>query len=376
MSTITRLAGKTAIVTAASAGIGRGIAIAFAREGANVVLNGRHEARSHEVLARCREAGSAAELLLGDVAAPNTWKGLRQCALDHFGAIDILVNNAAHFFFRSALDTREEDWDKAMEVGVKSAWVGAKTCLPTMIARQSGCILNISSNMGLIGGRDSCGYIAAKGALHNLTLSLAADYGKANIRANTISPGPIASLGIATLDEHTPEAAVPALLAPLRAGRALGLMSEAGAPAVADPGARLVSAAHDEGFRVVPLTGPSSILLALMASGLEGQRFRFAGYLPVAGPDRAAALRALESRSAAAHETQVFIETPYRNDALLADVVKTCRHDTRLSVAADLTGSGESIRTASVAQWRRNPAPPGKRPAIFLLLARPAVARR
>jgi len=195
MSTITRLAGKTAIVTAASAGIGRGIAIAFAREGANVVLNGRHEARSHEVLARCREAGAAAELLLGDVAAPNTWKGLRQCALDHFGAIDILVNNAAHFFFRSALDTREEDWDKAMEVGVKSAWVGAKTCLPTMIARQSGCILNISSNMGLIGGRDSCGYIAAKGALHNLTLSLAADYGKANIRANTISPGPIASLG-------------------------------------------------------------------------------------------------------------------------------------------------------------------------------------
>ncbi len=185
-------------------------------------------------------------------------------------------------------------------------------------------------------------------------------------------PGPIASLGIEVLDEHTREADVPALLAPLRAGRALGLVSEAGAPAVADPGARLVAAAHAEGLRVVPLTGPSSILLALMASGLEGQRFRFAGYLPVPGAERVAAIRDLESRSAAARETQVFIETPYRNDALLADVARTCRDDTRLTVAADLTGSTESVRTASVAEWRARSSPPGKRPAIFLLLARPA----
>jgi 16S rRNA (cytidine1402-2'-O)-methyltransferase len=185
-------------------------------------------------------------------------------------------------------------------------------------------------------------------------------------------PGPIASLGIEVLDEHTREADIPALLAPLRAGRALGLVSEAGAPAVADPGARLVAAAHAEGLRVVPLAGPSSILLALMASGLDGQRFRFAGYLPVPGAERVAAIRGLESRSASAHETQVFIETPYRNDALLADVVKSCRDDTLLTVAADLTGSAESIRTASVREWRARPAPPGRRPAIFLLLARPA----
>jgi 16S rRNA (cytidine1402-2'-O)-methyltransferase len=182
-------------------------------------------------------------------------------------------------------------------------------------------------------------------------------------------PGPIASLGITVLDEHTRDADIPALLAPLREGRPLGLMSEAGVPAVADPGARLVAAAHEQGLRVVPLTGPSSILLALMASGLEGQRFRFAGYLPVPGPDRVAALRELEARSAAARETQVFIETPYRNDALLAEVLKTCRGDTRLTVAADLTGAAESIRTASIAQWRARPTPPGKRPAIFLLLA-------
>jgi 16S rRNA (cytidine1402-2'-O)-methyltransferase len=106
-----------------------------------------------------------------------------------------------------------------------------------------------------------------------------------------------------------------------------------------------------------------------MASGLEGQRFRFAGYLPVPAAQRAAAIRELEARSAAARETQVFIETPYRNDALLADVLAACREDTRLTVAAELTGAGESVRTASVREWRAHPAPPGRRPAIFLLLA-------
>ena len=183
-------------------------------------------------------------------------------------------------------------------------------------------------------------------------------------------PGPIAELGIAVLDEHTRPAEVPALLAPLRQGRPLGLMSEAGVPAVADPGAALVAAAHAEGLRVVPLPGPSSILLALMASGLDGQRFRFAGYLPANSSERAAAIRELEARSAAAGETQIFIETPYRNAALLADLLRTCRAETQLAVAVDLTGSGEEIRCASIAQWRGAHAAPGKRPAIFLLLAR------
>jgi 16S rRNA (cytidine1402-2'-O)-methyltransferase len=189
-------------------------------------------------------------------------------------------------------------------------------------------------------------------------------------------PGPIAALRIAILDEHTRQDDVAPLLAPLREGRSLGLLSEAGAPAVADPGAQLVAAAHAEGFRVVPFVGASSILLALMASGLDGQRFRFSGYLPVATAERQAAIRELEARSASARETQVFIETPYRNDALLADVVRTCRDDTRLAVAAELTGPGESIRMASVARWRAAPLPPGKRPAIFLLLAASASRRR
>jgi 16S rRNA (cytidine1402-2'-O)-methyltransferase len=188
-------------------------------------------------------------------------------------------------------------------------------------------------------------------------------------------PGPLAALGMAVLDEHTPEAEVESLLGPLREGRPLGLLSEAGVPAVADPGARLVAAAHAEGLRVVPFTGPSAILLALMASGLEGQRFRFAGYLPVATPARQDAIRNLEARSAAAGETQIFIETPYRNDALLGDLLKTCRADTRLAVAADLTGPGESIRMASVGQWRASPSPPGRRPAIFLLQSAVGSAR-
>jgi 16S rRNA (cytidine1402-2'-O)-methyltransferase len=182
-------------------------------------------------------------------------------------------------------------------------------------------------------------------------------------------PGPMAQLSMQVLDEHTKSDDVDALLDPARAGRDLGLLSEAGAPAVADPGARLVACAHAAGVRVVPLVGPSSILLALMASGLEGQRFRFAGYLPATPADRIAAIRALESRSAANDETQVFIETPYRNDTLLADLVKTCGDATQLCVAVELTGEGESVNTASIAQWKRRVPPIGKRPAIFLLLA-------
>ncbi len=187
-------------------------------------------------------------------------------------------------------------------------------------------------------------------------------------------PGPMAQVAMGVLDEHTRPADVDALLAPLRAGRSVGLLSEAGAPAVADPGAQLVAAAHAEGFRVVPVVGPSSILLALMASGLDGQRFRFAGYLPVPAPERQAAIRDLETRSARARETQVFIETPYRNDALLADLVATLRPDTRLAVAADLTGPSESIRMATAGEWKKRPSPPGRRPAIFLVLAVPAKA--
>jgi 16S rRNA (cytidine1402-2'-O)-methyltransferase len=159
-------------------------------------------------------------------------------------------------------------------------------------------------------------------------------------------------------------------LGPLREGRPLGLLSEAGCPAIADPGAALVEAAHREGFRVVPLVGPSSIILALGASGLEGQRFAFCGYLPREAPEREKRIRRLEKRSRDEDETEIFIETPYRNDALLGSLLSACSPRTRLCVAADLTLPTESIRSAPIADWTKSPSAIGKRPAVFLLLAR------
>lgn len=158
-------------------------------------------------------------------------------------------------------------------------------------------------------------------------------------------------------------------LAPLREKRPLGLLSEAGCPAIADPGAAIVEAAHREGFRVVPLVGPSSLVLALMASGLEGQRFAFCGYLPRDDAQRKKRIRELEQRSRRERETEIFIETPYRNDVLLAALLECCDPGTRLCVAADLTLPGETIATRRVADWRAAGTPIGRRPAVFLLLA-------
>ena len=174
---------------------------------------------------------------------------------------------------------------------------------------------------------------------------------------------PVRELSIRLIgEEHDP-------LAPLRQKRALGLLSEAGCPAIADPGASVVEAAHREGFRVVPLVGPSSIVLALMASGLEGQRFAFCGYLPRENAARSRRIRELEQRSKREKETQIFIETPYRNDVLLAALLECCAPATRVCVAADLTLPGESVHTRTVSEWRRARATIGRRPAIFLLLA-------
>jgi 16S rRNA (cytidine1402-2'-O)-methyltransferase len=160
-------------------------------------------------------------------------------------------------------------------------------------------------------------------------------------------------------------------LQPLREGRPLGLLSEAGCPAIADPGATLVEAAHREGFRVVPLVGPSSIVLALMASGLEGQRFAFCGYLPREAPERSRSIRELEARSARARETEIFIETPYRSDALLGALIESCKPATRLCVAADLTLPGETIHTRAIREWKAANTAIGRRPAVFLVLADP-----
>ncbi|MGB8339399.1 MAG: SAM-dependent methyltransferase [Burkholderiales bacterium] len=179
---------------------------------------------------------------------------------------------------------------------------------------------------------------------------------------------PLQSLHISELNEHIPVTALKELIAPLLAGHDVGLVSDAGCPAVADPGANLVRFAHEHGIKVAPLVGPSSILLALMASGLNGQKFCFHGYLPANKTERITTLKQLEIESAKLKQTQLFIETPYRNNAMLEDILAACKHTTQLCVAYDLTTSSETIRTQSISQWRKAIPDLNKRPAIFLLL--------
>jgi len=176
-------------------------------------------------------------------------------------------------------------------------------------------------------------------------------------------PRPLQQLNFHVLDEHTRD--VEPLLALLLSGEDCGLMSEAGCPAVADPGAALVRRAHEAGVHVVPLIGPSSVLLALMASGMDGQRFAFHGYLPVDRMERARKLKDLEAR--ASDETQIFIETPYRNGALLAALLEHCRGDTLLCVAADLTLPAEFVTTRAISEWKKKPPVLDRRLAVFLL---------
>jgi 16S rRNA (cytidine1402-2'-O)-methyltransferase len=182
---------------------------------------------------------------------------------------------------------------------------------------------------------------------------------------------PIQSIHFATLNEHTDHGELTGMLAPLEAGENLGIISEAGCPGVADPGADLVLLAHRKGIRVVPLVGPSSILLALMASGLNGQRFAFHGYLPIAEPERNKAIAALEAKSARHNQTQLFIETPYRNEKLFTALLAHCHPQTLLCVATDISLPGEQIQTRSIELWKTQPMPRlNKRPSMFLLLGK------
>ena len=180
---------------------------------------------------------------------------------------------------------------------------------------------------------------------------------------------PLQELHLATLDVHTADAAIAGLAAPLHAGHDLGVISEAGCPGIADPGAKLVLYAQRHAIRVVPLVGPSSILLALMASGLNGQNFAFHGYLPVADAERGSALRALEQQSRRLQQTQIFIETPYRNRKLLQGILEHCAGNTLVCIATDISLDTEQIRTLTAAQWRKQAPQLDRRPTVFLLLA-------
>ena len=170
------------------------------------------------------------------------------------------------------------------------------------------------------------------------------------------------------LNEHTPDNSVAHYLDPLEAGESIGIISEAGCPAVADPGAIIVALAHKRNLKVIPLVGPSSIIMGLMSSGFSGQNFAFNGYLPPKPADRAAALRKLEQKIYKDNQTQIFIETPYRNKKMLETIMQTCRPETKLCIALGLTCESEFICTKNVSAWKKTAfSMPDKVPAVFLL---------
>lgn len=180
--------------------------------------------------------------------------------------------------------------------------------------------------------------------------------------------GHIGELELHEINEHSTDADISAL-ASLLDGRTAALISEAGLPAVADPGAQLVALAHERDIEVIPQVGPSSLMMALMSSGMNGQCFAFTGYLPVKPAERRAKIAEIERVSAQRRQSQIIIETPYRNDSLLADLVASCKGTTRICIAADITLPTQFIRTRSVADWKRDMPEIGKRPCVFVLQA-------
>lgn len=181
--------------------------------------------------------------------------------------------------------------------------------------------------------------------------------------------GHIDELKFTELNEHTAPSEVEAMEALFEDGNDVGLISEAGLPAVADPGALLVALCHRKGIEVVPFVGPSSLMLALMASGLNGQSFAFRGYLPAKSDERKNAIKSVEKASASLKQTQIFIETPYRNDSMFADLLQICAPKTKICIAANITMPDAYIKTRSVEEWRRQKPEIGKRPCVFIISA-------
>ena len=180
---------------------------------------------------------------------------------------------------------------------------------------------------------------------------------------------PIEELDVSEFEKGSDQKGLDTLMRPLLDGHSMGLLSEAGCPGIADPGAGAVAWAHRHGIEVVPLTGPSSILLALMGSGLNGQMFSFRGYLPIDEKELTTSIRKLEETSTREGSTQIFIETPYRNDRLMKALLRTLRDDTLLCIARDLTGTEESILTKPVREWRKSPPSNHKVPVVYLFNA-------
>jgi len=188
--------------------------------------------------------------------------------------------------------------------------------------------------------------------------------------ATVKSNKPVRELNFQLLNEHTAEKDLPELIAPLLAGHNVGMLSEAGCPGIADPGATLAALAHRKGIKVSPLVGPSSILLSLMASGFNGQQFTFLGYLPSDKAARVNKLKEIEKQSERLNETQIFIETPYRNQHMLEDILASCNANTKLCIARNVSLEAELVVSKTIAEWKKNALPDlHKQPTVFLLIA-------
>jgi 16S rRNA (cytidine1402-2'-O)-methyltransferase len=210
--------------------------------------------------------------------------------------------------------------------------------------------------------------ISIKRAIENIDYYIVENEKTARKSIKKISSGKSQpKLKIEILNKYTEQRAIPGFLQPCMEGHDVGILSEAGCPGIADPGADVVKIAHQKNIQVVPLVGPSSILLALMASGMNGQSFAFKGYLPIESVDRKKAIKQMEKISVDQKQSQICIETPYRNDKFLADIIKTLSNQTLLCVACDITLSTEYIATKTVADWKKCPVDLHKRPAIFII---------
>lgn len=212
--------------------------------------------------------------------------------------------------------------------------------------------------------------ISIKGAIEAIDFYIVENEKSARRFIKKISPRKSQSkLKIETLNKFTEPAAIPTFLQPCFEGYDVGIVSDAGCPGIADPGADVVRIAHEKNIKVVPLVGPSSILLAMMASGFNGQNFAFTGYLPIESADRKKAIKTLERTSREMQQSQIFIETPYRNDKLLQELLKGLSPNTKLCVACDITLPTEQIATKSVSEWKHMKWELHKRPAIFIVQA-------
>lgn len=212
--------------------------------------------------------------------------------------------------------------------------------------------------------------ISIKRAVENIDHYIVENEKTARRFIKKISPGKAQpSLQIETLNKFTDQSAIPTYLEPCISGFDIGILSEAGCPGIADPGAEVVRVAHEKRIQVVPLVGPSSILMAMMSSGLNGQNFAFNGYLPIDTSERKAQIKGLERLSKEKEQSQIFMETPYRNDKLFIELTKTLHKNTRLCIACDITLPTEFIQTKMVREWSEIPLDLHKRPTIFIIQA-------